>query len=202
MGEKETLMRRPLAQLPCAAIDFESAGAAPGETDVPVQVGIVRTPTLFGESERFDSYLACHRPVRWSAARVHGITTEQLRNAPEFSSLWPELRRLLSGCIVIGHNPSTEMRFLRTFPGHGFGPWFDTLALVRQALPTLRNHSLGNVCDILGLTPTLRKLLPGRTWHDALFDAAASLEILRTLTRELHMEQATLEGLSFAVKQV
>lgn len=194
-------MRRPLAQLPCAAIDFESAGAAPGETDVPVQIGIVRVSSLFGERECFDSYLACHRPVRWSAARVHGITTEQLRGAPEFTSLWPGLRRLLSGCVVIGHNPSTEMRFLRAFPGHGFGPWFDTLALARQALPTLRDHSLGSVSNALGLTPSLQALLPGRTWHDALFDAAASLEILRILTRELRMEQATLEGLPFAVKQ-
>lgn len=201
MGKEATLMQTPLVQLPCAAIDFESAGAAPGETDLPVQIGIVRTPTLFGKEECFDSYLACHRPVRWSASRVHGITTEQLREAPPFPSLWPELRRLLSDSIVIGHNPSTEMRFLRIFPGHGFGPWFDTLALARQTLPGLHDHSLSSVCDALGLTPAIRQLVPGRTWHDALFDAVGSLELLRAIIRELHMEQATLEGLPFAVKQ-
>ncbi|MBQ2380847.1 MAG: hypothetical protein II295_10720, partial [Akkermansia sp.] len=57
------LMDCPLAQLPLAAIDFESAGAAPGETDQPVQVGIVRVNSLFGEEEIFTSYIACNRPV-------------------------------------------------------------------------------------------------------------------------------------------
>ena len=40
------LMNCPLGQLPVAAIDFESAGAAPGETDQPVQIGIVRVNSL------------------------------------------------------------------------------------------------------------------------------------------------------------
>ena len=195
------LMDCPLAQLPIAAIDFESAGTAPGETDLPVQVGIVRVNSLFGEEEIFTSYIACDRPVRWSAAKVHGITTDMLREAPHFSELWCDLRRLLSGCVVLGHNPSTEQRFLGTFPGHNFGPWLDTLALVRKALPTLQDHSLGTVCDALGITPEVSALVPGKTWHDALYDAAGSLALLRALVRGLNMEQATLRGLSFAVSQ-
>lgn len=195
------LMDCPLAQLPIAAIDFESAGAAPGETDQPVQVGIVRVNSLFGEEEIFTSYIACDRPVRWSAAKVHGITTAMLQDAPHFTELWCDLRRLLSGCVVLGHNPSTEQRFLGAFPGHGFGPWLDTLALARKALPTLQDHSLGTVCDALGITPEVSTLVPGKTWHDALYDAAGSLALLRALVRGLQMEQATLRGLSFAVSQ-
>ena len=34
--------QEPMGRLAYAAIDFESAGAAPGETDLPVQIGIVR----------------------------------------------------------------------------------------------------------------------------------------------------------------
>ena len=34
-----------------AAIDFESAGAARGETDQPVQIGIASCPSLEGEPE-------------------------------------------------------------------------------------------------------------------------------------------------------
>lgn len=195
------LMDCPLAQLPIAAIDFESAGAAPGETDQPVQVGIVRVGTLFDGEECFSSYIACKRPVRWSAAKVHGITTDMLQEAPHFSELWSDLRRLLSGCVVVGHNPSTEQRFLSAFPGHGFGPWLDTLALSRRALPTLSDHSLGTVCNALGLSPEVSALVPDKSWHDALFDAAGSLILLRALVRGLNMEHATLRGLSFAVSQ-
>lgn len=195
------LMDCPLAQLPIAAIDFESAGAAPGETDHPVQIGIVRVSTLFGAEECYSSYIACNRPVRWSAAKVHGITTDMLRQAPHFSALWSDLHRLLRGCVVVGHNPSTEQRFLSAFPGHGFGPWLDTLALARKALPTLSDHSLGTVCHALGISPEVSTLVPGKSWHDALFDAAGSLILLRALVRGLNMEQATLQGLSFAVSQ-
>ena len=93
-----------LEDLSWAAIDFESAGTAPGETDCPVQVGIVRVDGLFSpEPQIFTSYIACHRPVRWSAARVHGITADMLKNAPEFTTLWPQLRTLLRGAVVLGH---------------------------------------------------------------------------------------------------
>ncbi|MBR5894100.1 MAG: 3'-5' exonuclease [Akkermansia sp.] len=193
------LMDCPLAQLPIAAIDFESAGAAPGETDQPVQVGIVRVDNLFSAEETFTSYIACHRPVRWSASKVHGITTDMLLEAPTLTELWCELRRLLSGCVVLGHNPATEKRFLQAFPGHGFGPWLDTLALSRKAIPSLRDHSLGSVCEALGVTAEIDALVPGKRWHDALYDAAGSLAVLRALVRGLNMENAPLCSIDFAV---
>ncbi len=197
-GWRET----PLAKLPIAAIDFESAGAAPGETDQPVQVGIVRAETLFDATPRcWVSYIACEHPVRWSASRVHGITTGMLANAPHFTALWPQLRELLRGCVVLGHNPATEMRFLRAFPGHGFAPWLDTLALARKAMPGLRDYSLRAVCAALGIEAEVQRLAPGRRWHDALYDAAGSLTLLRALVRGLGMENAPLGSLSFALRE-
>ena len=73
------MTERPIAELPYAAIDFESAGAAPGETDLPIQVGMLCAPSLFAPVEFFTTYLACERPVRWSASRLHGITTADLK---------------------------------------------------------------------------------------------------------------------------
>ena len=190
----------PLAQLPWAAIDFESAGAAPGETDQPIQVGIVRVDSLFGTEELFCTYIACDHPVHWSASRVHGITTADLHNAPSMLSLWGDFRRLLSGCIVVGHNPSTEQRYLRAFPAHGFGPWLDTLALARHCMPTQGDYSLGPVCTALGATPAVSRLVPGKSWHHALYDAVASLETLRAIVRGLQLEDRPLSTLDFAMK--
>ncbi len=198
MGQE--ILNAPLASLPFAAIDFESAGAAPGETDQPVQVGIVRMERLFDDEVRtFMSYIACNRPVRWSAARVHGITTDMLEDAPAFASLWPQIKAMLSGCVVVGHNPSTEIRFLKVFPGHGFGPWLDTLALARQAMPTLSDHSLSSVCTALRITPEVERMAPGKRWHDALFDAAGSLAALRAIVQGLDMGQVSLRQIPFAI---
>lgn len=190
----------PLADLPWAAIDFESAGAAPGETDQPIQVGIVRVNSLFAQEELFTTYIACERPVHWSASRVHGITTADLAGAPPLLSLWGEFRRLLHGSVVLGHNPATEQRYLRAFPAHGFGPWLDTLALARHCIPTLGDYSLSSVCSALGAAPAVSRLVPGKSWHHALYDAAASLETLRAIVRGLQLEDRTLRALDFAVK--
>lgn len=194
------ILNTPLAHLPWAAIDFESAGAAPGETDQPIQVGIVRVPSLFAQEELFTSYIASDHPVRWSAARVHGITTAHLAGAPSMLSLWGDYRRLLSGCVVVGHNPSTEQRYLRAFPAHGFGPWLDTLALARHCIPSLTDYSLGAVCDALCATAEVDKLVPGKTWHDALYDAVASLAVLRAIVSGLRLQERPLSALHFAMK--
>ncbi len=194
-----------LEDLCWAAIDFESAGTAPGETDCPVQVGIVRVEKLFSTEPRvFTSYIACHRPVRWSAAKVHGITTDMLRGAPAFTELWPQIRDLLRGAVVLGHNPATEKRFLKAFPGHGFGPWVDTLALARQAAPDLQDHALSTLCEALGITHQVSDLIRDAAhsrWHDALFDAAGSLQLLRTLVSALSMQRCTLQDIAFAASE-
>jgi DNA polymerase-3 subunit epsilon len=170
------------------AIDFESAGAAPGRTDVPVQIGICTWSHADRHGEPFVSYLAADSPITWTARKVHGIRDEDLVGAPTLLSLWPELKTRLRGAAVVAHAKGTEKRFLRTFPGHGFGPWVDTLLLARAAWPELPGHSLSELCDVLGLTPAVNALIPGRKWHDALYDAAASMVLLEHLleVHELH----------------
>jgi DNA polymerase III subunit epsilon len=161
-----------------AAIDFESAGAARGRTDVPVQVGIATWSATDGHGERFMSYLASEVPITWSARKVHGIQDEDLDGAPTLLSLWPQLKRQLAGAVVVAHGKGTEKRFLRAFPGHGFGPWVDTLLLSRAAWPELPEHSLSALCEGRGLGPVLHTHQPGGRWHDALYDAVASLLLL------------------------
>ena len=102
------------------------------------------------QPELWTSYIAVEKPVLWSASQVHGITTEMLADAPSFPSLWPELRSRLGQSVVVGHNPATERKFLRRFPGHGFGPWMDTLALGRMCVPGLADYSLSSLCGALG----------------------------------------------------
>ena len=177
------------------AIDFESAGAAPGMTDTPVQIGLMSWSVDGGHSDAFVSHLHTDQPVLWSARKVHGIGPEDLANAPTLLSLWPELKKRLVGAVVVAHGKGTEKRFLRAFPGHGFGPWIDTLLLARAAWPDLPDHSLGNVCDQLGLTPQVRALVPEKSWHDALFDAAASLVILAHLIDSLDAAKHPLSAL-------
>jgi len=200
------LEQSPLSELSFCAIDFESAGAASGETDYPVQVGIMRCDSLFSPKEErqdqhFCSYIACTHPIHWRASKIHGISTKDLHHAPSMLELWIPLKKLLRNCIVVGHNPSTELKFLRHFPAHGFGPWLDTLTLARRVVPNAPDYSLGTVCEMLGLKAEIDRLVPHKQWHDAHYDAAASLELLRFIISELKLEHEPLSRLDFALRE-
>lgn len=177
------------------AIDFESAGAARGKTDSPVQIGLASWSAEHGHGDAFVSYLFTDQPVHWSARKVHGIGPAQLADAPTLLSLWPELKRRLAGAVVVAHGKGTEKRFLRAFPGHGFGPWIDTLLLARAAWPDLSDHSLGALCDTLGLADRVRAIVPEKSWHDALFDSAASLVLLAHLIDALSLADHPVEAI-------
>jgi DNA polymerase-3 subunit epsilon len=177
------------------AIDFESAGAARGRTDVPVQVGLAGWSAASRHGGHFVSYLAADTPITWAARKVHGIRDEDLAAAPTLLALWPELKGRLAGVVVVAHGKGTEKRFLRAFPGHGFGPWVDTLLLARAAWPEIEDHSLSALCDHLGLSPAVQSMLPGRRWHDALYDAVASLVLLEHLVEAFDLADKPLECL-------
>lgn len=177
------------------AIDFESAGAIRGGTDVPVQVGLATWSARGRHGGTFVSYLASPVPITWSARKVHGIRDEDLAGSPTLLALWPELKSRLAGAAVVAHGKGTEKRFLRAFPGHGFGPWVDTLLLARAAWPELPEHSLSALCDARGLSDAVQSMLPGRRWHDALYDAVASLVLLEDVVRTCGLSDKPLDWL-------
>jgi len=175
-----------------AAIDFESAGVARGQTDVPIQIGMatLRDGII---SDHFRSYLSSDRPVAWSARKVHGIEDADLAGAPTLLALWPEVRGRLSRRWVVSHGAGTEKRFLRAFPGHGFGPWVDTLSLFHAAAPETDSHSLSALAMTCGCEAECQAQVPDFRWHDALCDAVASLVLLRWLIAHNDLPDAPAE---------
>lgn len=186
------LANAPLRNLSFTGIDFESAGASAGRTDVPVQIGLASWSVAAGHADPFLSYLRSPHPITWAARKVHGITDADLADAPSLLELWPLLNQRLRNTVVVAHGKGTEKRFLRAFPGHGFGPWIDTLLLARAAWPELGDHSLSSVCNHRGLEPRIREMVHDRSWHDALFDAVASLAILEDLIESAGLAEKPL----------
>ena len=181
----------PVREAAWAAVDFESAGAGPGRNDEPVQVGMaVWRGDAFGGL--FRSYIHSPVTITRSARAVHGIGDEDIVSAPRMTALWPEFKARLGGAVLVAHGAGTEKRFLRAFPMHGFGPWLDTLAMARAALPDLPEHSLGAVTRALGAEGEVRALCPGYGWHDALFDAVACLVILRRIVEHCGLHDVTV----------
>lgn len=169
------------AEAEYAAIDFESAGKERGSTEEPVQIGIVTWNFSQGIQERFCRYLRVNAGVKWSARKVHGITEADLLDAPSLIELWVEIKSLLAGKVILSHGQGTEKKFLRAFPGHGFHPWVDTLTMSKKLYPNMDSYALGDLCRACGLESEIMNACPNKTWHDAEFDATASLFLFREM---------------------
>ena len=170
-----------------AAIDFESTGHLDDSGDEPIQIGIALMQGVdISPDHFFRSFIQPDRPraISHAARAVHRIKDDDLKGAPLLVHLWPTIRDALKGRVVVAHGAGTEKRFLRAFPMHGFDPWVDTLQLARKHLPTLNDYSLGALLQKLNLEEEVTALCPGLSWHDALFDAAASLILLRYILEE------------------
>ena len=131
----------------------------------------------------FDTLVNPGRDIEPGAQAVHGISAEEVANAPSLeSAIAPLVGRPL---VVLGHNIAFDLRIV--------GPHLDvvgdvcTLALSRQYLRStpervLLNHKLTTVREFLGL--------PCLDAHRALGDTHTSLNVLR---RILHDHNLTLD---------
>ena len=180
-------------------LDFESTGAVRGHAEEPWQVGMVemRDGRVTGRFHESWLRVAADRPFNPYAPGRHAEIRSLLAAAPALPELWPTWRPWLEGRALAAHNIGTERKFLRrAAPMHVLGPWIDTLPLARHARPDLEGHSLSEVCEAMGLVVRTREFCPGRSWHDALYDAFASALILEHCLALPGWENVTLAALS------
>ncbi len=165
-------------------IDFETTGSVSGFPNEPWQIGMVRfAGGRVLTDDTFSSLLRVgERPFNPHAPGRHAELRGEIAAAPSVSDLWPVLCGWLIGRALVAHNVGTERTVCSKFaPLHRFGPWVDTLRLVRLAYPDLDNHRLDSVVHSLGLSARLSGMVPDLSPHDALYDALASALLLEHL---------------------
>lgn len=127
-----------------AAIDFETANYRPNSA-CAVGLAVVRGGKV---TETFASLI---RPPELDFLpefiEIHGITAEQVADAPTFADVWPGLLRLIGDGPLACHNSRFDMGVLRACLDtngitHPAVACLCTLRLARQVLPQLPNHRL------------------------------------------------------------
>jgi DNA polymerase-3 subunit epsilon len=148
------------------ALDFETANEQRASV---CAVGVARVQD--GQVVERRSWLVRPPEMRFNSINIsiHGITAEDVVDAPLFDELWPEIEPILTAGTVIAHNAGFDMSVLRhTLEAYGvpFPPirYLCTVTLARAAWPTLPNHKLNTVSAHLGLS---------LNHHDAEEDAVA-----------------------------
>lgn len=184
-----------------AVLDFECTGSTAGYPDQPWQLGLVLVNGgSLDAAPRFGTLLQVgRRPFNPYAPGRHAQLREALAIAPRLADLWPLLNPWLVGRPLVAHHAATEQRFLEeAFPLHPFGPWIDTLELVRIAYPRLPTHRLDGLVPALGLAPRVEALCPGLAPHDAEYDAVACAALLEHLLALPHWRGVTVDDLAAA----
>jgi DNA polymerase III epsilon subunit-like protein len=196
----EDLLLEAARDLDLVALDFETTGSVPGWPNEPWQVGLVRLRQgRVSADERFTTLIrvAPDRPFHPSTPGDHHRLRREIAAAPAWDSLRPLLLDWCGGRPLIAHNVATERGLLRRLaPLTPWGPWIDTLRLVRAAFPGLADYALGAVVRSLGLAGRLAEVAPAWQAHDALSDALAAAVVLEHLLASPGWQEAKLAQLS------
>ena len=159
------------------AIDFETANSDRGSA---CSIGLVKVES--GQIvERF-SHLIRPDPLDFDPFNVsiHGITENDVKDAPSFAELWPSLLPRISGPLV-AHNAAFDMSVLRhvldsSGADYPDTDYFCTLVISRLAWPEQPTYALNHIARAIGVS---------FAHHDAEEDAMACAHVAMAACKRL-----------------
>ncbi|MGD9586278.1 MAG: DNA polymerase III subunit epsilon [Brachymonas sp.] len=165
-------------------LDTETTGLEVSDGNRILEIGCVELVNRQFSGNTLHLYINPERESEEGALRVHGLTTEFLRDKPTFAQIADDFLTFVQDAEIIIHNAAFDTRFLdnelqlvgkREFRSYVAGV-VDSLALAKEQFPGKRN-SLDALCDRFGIDNS------SRTLHGALLDAELLADVYISLTR-------------------
>ncbi|TAE31673.1 MAG: DEAD/DEAH box helicase [Candidatus Kapaibacterium sp.] len=164
------------------ALDFETTGLNPKE-DMIIEVGAVRY-RAGQEVERFSTLVNPERKLSLEIAQLTGIQPEELKSAPNLTSMANKLYAFLGDSPIMAHNADFERKFLQSLFGEDYLPkMMDSCHLLAYVYPFAPTLSLEYFIRQFGIRD--------HEHHRGLQDALDMVEVVR------HVDEALNEA-SFA----
>jgi len=172
-------------------IDFETAT---GKPESAISIGLVK----YHNYKPVSSYYSLIRPpnlyIRHDFTEIHGLTVDDVKDAPDFSYLWKnEIKRFIGDIMLVAHNASFDMRVLNAvlewyeLPVPKL-PYFCTLNLARHAWPKLESHALAELAKNFGIIYNA---------HNALDDALTCGKLVQMAAERFDPEKGIEEFLEY-----
>ena len=157
--------------------DTETTGFHYDAGDRLIEIGAVELINHMPTGRVYHQYINPERDVPEEAVKVHGLTTEFLKNYPKLSEVAQEFIDFVGDDgILVAHNASFDINFINyEFKHKGFKTYswdrvVDTLEIARSKFPGARNN-LDALCRRFNIDNS------ARTKHGALLDAELLAEV-------------------------
>ncbi|WP_226037309.1 3'-5' exonuclease [Aquibacillus saliphilus] len=162
------------------SIDFETANRYRTSA---CAIGIV----VANQDGIIDEYYSLINPLMEFESQniyVHGITENDVADAPTFAEIWPVINEYLSDEIVVAHNASFDMSVLRAVLDRYDlqYPEFEYLCSVmisKKVWPGMPNYKLNTLADMIG---------SNFSHHHALDDSRVVIHLLLQAIREKQVD--------------
>jgi DNA polymerase-3 subunit epsilon len=161
--------------------DTETTGLDPLTGDRVIEVAALELMGDLPTGKHYHTLVHPRRDIPEGATRIHGITIDQLRDAPRFEEVVDDMLAFFGDGPLVAHNAPFDFGFIdaelaRTGrPSLDRGRMVDTLAMAKARFPGMPN-SLDALCRRFGID------LSQRTSHNALLDCKLLAEVYVELT--------------------
>lgn len=167
-------------------LDIETTGLSPINDNIIEISGLkVRDNKVVKE---FSSLIKSDKPVNGFITNLTGITDSMLSDAPDIKTVLPEFMEFLSDDIILGHNISFDLGFIRTklrqhFQQDLFNKSMDTRYIAKSKIK-LMNYKLVTIAKHFGIDT--------KNNHRGLKDCYITFEVYNALNEIAKFEKTLL----------
>lgn len=186
--EYAELLDKKINEVEYCVFDIESTGINPFDGDRIVEIGAVKIKPGFviDYKNKFHLLVNPGIPIPEGSQKIHGITDEDIANAPDECEAYYNFIEFAKGCIPVAHNARKDMAFLRRISkeyliDEPFEFVLDTLALSKKVNVLSRYHNLDALIEKYNV-----RIKSNYKRHRALYDAEATSVIFKIMMNDIY----------------
>ncbi|GFH40743.1 helicase C-terminal domain-containing protein [Lactococcus insecticola] len=161
-----------------AVVDLEATSASHTSKIIQIGIAVVENGEI---TQTYQTDVNPHETLEYHITMLTGITTAQVKRAPDMRQVLDDVAAILRDSIFVAHNVKFDYNLLaRTFSQYGRTldmPRVDTVELARIFFPTLEKYGLETLSRVLNLEHDRP--------HEALSDAYATAKLLIKLQEKI-----------------